>query len=64
MSRNLTDRELREVFLVKSSDPERTEPYEVYFSKKEQHWICNCKGFMFRGKCSHIEHVLNEYGLN
>jgi len=28
--------------------------YQIYNSKRKG-WVCDCKGFMFRGHCSHIE---------
>lgn len=62
-TRNLTDRERREVFFVPSSDPTK-EDYEVYFAKKDNMWICNCTWFTIkRLQCRHIKHVLEEYGL-
>lgn len=62
-TRNLTDRELREVYFVPSSDPTK-EDYEVFFSKKDKIWLCNCKWFTIkRQQCRHITYVLEEYGF-
>lgn len=38
---------------IKSSNGEST--YKVYFSNNS--WSCNCSGFSFRRKCSHVDRV-------
>ena len=56
----ISDENNEEIYVIKSrTTPGKT--YNVTLNKRTGQYTCECKGFEYRGYCSHIETVKNDF---